>query len=234
MLTKNFWGKYFKEYDFLNELIPYRELLNTICSYSNPQPGGCVLDVGSGTGNLSMLLESFGTKVTSIDFSKEGIEIHKAKKPKAYIINLDISKKLPFTDNEFDSIVSNNVLYTIPKEKRSNILRELYRVLKPGGNIVISNILKGFKPHYIYFDHVKMLLSKHGITKTSLKILALIWPTIKILYYNHLINTENKCGFYDFFKEKEQSNLLMEAGFKKISEDLILYSGQAVLNWGIK
>lgn len=79
-----------------------------------------------------------------------------------------------------------------------------------------------------------MLLSKHGITKTSLKILALIWPTIKILYYNHLINTENKCGFYDFFKEKEQSNLLMEAGFKKISEDLILYSGQAVLNWGIK
>jgi len=234
MLTTVFWKKYFEEYDLINELTPYKELLETICNHADIHNGDKVLDVGSGTGNLSLLLERFGAKVTGIDFSKEGIEIHKNKASLADLIHADITHSLPFNSCYFDAVVSNNVLYTIPREKRPAVTSELFRILKPGGRIVISNVIEGFKPHVIYFDHVKGLMRKEGIIRTLYKVLRLLRPTIKILYYNFLINREHDHGAYDFFKKSEQLNLLESAGFKEVSEDKILYSKQAVLNWGLK
>ncbi len=234
MLTTSFWKRYFEEYDLLNELTPYRELLEAICVHIDIHRGDRVLDVGSGTGNLSMKLEKSGAIVTGIDFSKEGIEIHKAKTSLSEVIHGDITKPLPFSADQFTSVVSNNVLYTIPREERLAIMKELYRILKPGGKIAISNVIEGFRPHIIYIDHVRKLLRREGTIRTFIKVSSLLWPTIKILYYNYLISKEHEHGAYDFFRKDEQRQLLEETGFKDVSGDISTYSNQAVLNWGVK
>jgi ubiquinone/menaquinone biosynthesis C-methylase UbiE len=234
MLTPLFWKKYFEEYDLLNELIPYQELLNTICINAKVQKGHHVLDLGSGTGNLSMVLERYGARVTAVDFSKEGIEIHKMKSKKAKFLHYDITKPLPFNDNQFDAVVSNNVLYTISRDKRLELMHELYRITKKGGHIVISNIIEGFNPSVIYFDHINRMCRRYGVIKTVLKVIKLSWPTIKIFYYNYLINKENNTGFYEFFRPGEQREILEISGFKNVSTDISSYSHQAVINLAIK
>jgi len=230
MLNTDFWKRYFKEYDVLNNLIPYKDLLNDIVKNLNPQSGDLVLDAGSGTGNLSSILVARGASVTGIDYSAEGIKIHKNKYSNAKVIQHDITTTLPFPDNHFDSLVSNNVLYTIPRAKRDFIFNEFYRVLKPGGTIVLSNIRVGFSPFEIYVRHITQYLKKERVLKTLIHLVSLLSPTLKILYYNYKINKAHSTGSYDFFETDEQKAALIKVSFVNVSDTQITYAGQAVLN----
>lgn len=229
MLDTAFWKKYFKEYDVLNQLIPYVETLTAIETNLDVEQGEKILDVGSGTGNLSAVLQKHGAAITGVDYSAEGIAVHQAKNPEAVLIQHDLTKPLPFPDNYFDKIASNNVLYTLSPVIRPAVARELCRVLKPGGLIVISNLAAGFKPRTIYMHHVQAYYSQHGIWKTARHIASLLIPTIKIFYYNYLISREHSAGSYGFFKEGEQRALLTDAGFSPIRSEK-QYAGQAVLD----
>lgn len=234
MLDTHFWKKYFNVYDTLNELIPYKDLLNKIHAESLAKSGDKILDLGSGTGNLSMILKESGAKIYGIDFSDVGVEIHKNKDPESDIRVGDITKKLPYDDNFFDCVVSNNVIYTIPIEQRLDVFKEVHRILKSGGRFVVSNIAEGFKPASIYNAHLLMSTKKIGLFRTLLAVFKYIYPTILILYYNKLIKLENSDGTYVFLKQNEQAKLLKEAYFTKISNDLHTYADQAILNVGIK
>jgi len=204
--------------------------LSYIVKNLNPQSGDLVLDAGSGTGNLSLILAMKGVNVIGIDYSAEGIKIHKNKYSDAKVIQHDITTILPFPDNHFDSLVSNNVLYTIPRAKRGFIFNEFYRVLKPGGTIVLSNIRVGFSPFKIYVRHITQYLKKEGFLKTLIHLFSLLGPTLKILYYNHKINKAHSTGSYDFFETDEQKKALIEVSFVNVSDTKITYAGQAVLN----
>lgn len=164
----------------------------------------------------------------------EGIDIHKSKNPNANILHLDITKPLPIESNSFDFIVSNNVLYTIDKNKRSDIINELYRVLKPEGLLVISNLSTKFKPFDIYIDHISSYYKQKGIFLLVWHLFSLMLPTIKIFYYNYLIKKEGLFGGYSFFSDNEQSELLKQSGFINVTKDEIYYSGQAILNTASK
>ena len=50
MLSRKFWKKYFKVYDFLNKFVPYQDLLKDIVENTQFEQGDLVLDAGSGTG----------------------------------------------------------------------------------------------------------------------------------------------------------------------------------------
>lgn len=234
MLDKNFWKKYFEVYDVLNIVIPYQELLKTLCNKLDVKTGDLILDVGSGTGNLAILLKERGARVIGIDFSQVGLECHKRKDITAEVICCDIVQQLPFQDNYFDRIVSNNVLYTIHPEKRIEVMKELHRVLKPEGKIVISNIKEGWKPFVIYFDHIKKEYMRVGLIKLFFKILKMIIPTIKMFYFNAKINKEGSGGGYGFMKQGGQKTLLENVGFIKVSQDELVYTKQAILNFGFK
>ena len=79
MLDSNFWKKYFKTYDLLNRAIPYQEVLSDIYQEAKPKKGQVVLDAGSGTGNLSLIMSQSGARVIGLDFSQAGIELHQKK-----------------------------------------------------------------------------------------------------------------------------------------------------------
>jgi ubiquinone/menaquinone biosynthesis C-methylase UbiE len=234
MLDSKFWAKYFKVYDVLNLLIPYQELLETICDELEIKPGEKILEAGCGTGNLAIKIKERGGDVIGLDNCKEALEIYKKKDPDAKVVLADLRKKLPFPDNYFDKIACNNTLYIIPKEKQIDTLKEFYRVLKAGGKIVLTNPIKGAKPIKIYFNGIKKDLQRNGWIKTVKDITLMAIPTIKILYYNRLILKEGERESYKFFDLNEQRELLEKTGFVSSSQTKLVYEGQAILDSGIK
>lgn len=234
MLDTKFWRKYFHSYDILNKAIPYQELLQDIIVSAGVTDGDQIFDAGSGTGNLSILLKAKGAKVVSFDFSSAGQEIHRQKDPSAQTINGDLTKPLPLAAGVFDAVVSNNVIYTLDKKLRPDIFKEFYRILKPGGRIVIANVHQGFAPIKIFTAHLGRSFAELGVLATLKDLATLGAVVIKMFYYNLVIKGENKSGSYDFMTEAEQKDLLRQAGFVQISENKITYAGQSYLNWARK
>lgn len=231
MLNSRFWKNYFKVYDVLNLLIPYQELLETICNELEIKSGERILEAGCGTGNLALKIKERGGEVIGLDNCKEALDIYRKKDPEAKLVLADLREKLPFPDNYFDKIASNNTLYILPKEKQLDVLKELYRILKPGGKIVLANLKKGWKSGKIYISGIKKNLKKEGGYSTFLKIIKMIIPTIKVFYYNYLIKKETQYYFCGFNEQKE---LLKRAGFKKVSETKLVYANEAILNSAYK
>ncbi|MFQ6119093.1 MAG: class I SAM-dependent methyltransferase, partial [Methanosarcinales archaeon] len=136
MLDSRFWTSYFKVYDVLNLLIPYQELLETICDELEIKKGEKILEAGCGTGNLALKIKERGAEVVGLDNSQEALDIYRKKDPGAKLVLVDLRKKLPFPDDYFDKIASNNTLYIIPRERQLGTLQEFHRILKPGGKVV--------------------------------------------------------------------------------------------------
>ncbi|MBN1779036.1 MAG: class I SAM-dependent methyltransferase [Candidatus Buchananbacteria bacterium] len=235
MLDKKFWKKYFTVYDVLNIVIPYKELMSTICDKADVKKGDLILDAGSGTGNLSLELVHRGATVYATDFIKEGLDIYKEKNQNAIAIQHDLTERLPFPDDFFDKIVSNNVLYSVSKKDRRFVISELYRVLKPGGKIVISNIKSGWSPYRIYLSHLVKEYNNSGPFILLVRIVRFIFPTMMMFLYNAKIKRDSGAGGgYNFFESGEQRNLLINGNFRRVSEDVEVYADQAILNTGFK
>lgn len=92
-----------------------------------------ILNIGCGTGGMIPLFEQYGT-VTNIDVSIEAV---KYCKDLGYKDTIKFNgKRLPFSAGVFDVIVATDVLEHI--ENDSKALKEWYRVLKPGGKLIIT------------------------------------------------------------------------------------------------
>ncbi|MBB6119997.1 class I SAM-dependent methyltransferase [Nocardiopsis algeriensis] len=99
--------------------------------------GHRILDVGCGSGPLSAELSGRGALMTGIDSSARMIELaRKRLGDDADLHVLDISGKLPFPDGRFDDAVASLVLHYL--EDWEGPLRELHRVLRPGGRLILS------------------------------------------------------------------------------------------------
>lgn len=99
-----------------------------------PQPGERILDIAAGTGTSSIALAKSGAEVVAADFSAGMIEVGRQKHPQLEFVQADATA-LPFKAGEFDAVTISFGLRNIKDPKRA--LREMYRVLKPGGRLVI-------------------------------------------------------------------------------------------------
>lgn len=95
------------------------------------------LDVGSGTGFLSYLLDDMGVDVTCLDLSRgmlaQAREALLQKRRNADLFQGD-AEALPFRSSCFDIVASRHLLWTLPDPGKA--LAEWMRVLKPGGRIL--------------------------------------------------------------------------------------------------
>jgi ubiquinone/menaquinone biosynthesis C-methylase UbiE len=231
---KQFWEKYLLTYDVLNEAIPYQNLLQDLIKALNVKNDELIFDAGSGTGNLCVKLKECGSKPIGFDFSEKALEIHLQKDQDATVHLGNLTKRLPFPDNYFDKVVSNNVLYTIDKNDRLNVINELYRVLNPNGKIVIANVHTGFNPFIIFMDHLRQVNKMQGIFRTASDMVRKSYTIGKMFYYSSLLIRKNIIKQYAFLEEYEQKNLLMQAGFRNIPKTMTTYANQSYMDMGEK
>lgn len=100
----------------------------------DPQPGERILDIAAGTGTSSIALAKTGATVVALDFSVGMVDEGRRRHPELTFVEGD-AEKLPFTDAEFDAVTISFGLRNVQHPEVA--LAEMFRVLKPGGRIVI-------------------------------------------------------------------------------------------------
>lgn len=101
----------------------------------DPQPGERILDIACGTGTSSSALTRTGANVVGLDFSAGMLEQARRKHSNLEFVEGD-AMKLPFHSDEFDAVTISFGLRNVSDPKVA--LSEMYRVLKPGGRLVIT------------------------------------------------------------------------------------------------
>ena len=99
-----------------------------------PKPGQSVLDLAAGTGSSSIAFNLEGVRVVASDFSQGMLAEGRKRHPELEFVYADATN-LPFAANEFDATTISFGLRNVVDVEKA--LREMFRVTKPGGRVVI-------------------------------------------------------------------------------------------------
>jgi SAM-dependent methyltransferase len=134
------WDKIFKEKGKV--FFKPQEDIPKIAKLFKKQRIKRILDLGCGSGRHLVYLAKHGFDVYGIDIAKHGIRIAKKwlkdEKLKAHLKIGDIYRRLPYSDNFFDAIISTQVIHHNKIERIRKLIKEMERVLKPNGLIFIT------------------------------------------------------------------------------------------------
>jgi ubiquinone/menaquinone biosynthesis C-methylase UbiE len=123
-------------------------------------PGSNVLDIGCGTGHLAAELMQRGYTAWGVDLSDAMVEYAREHYNRDRFRVGDI-EQIPFSDNTFDAVMCLGVMEYLEKDEPA--LREMWRVLKPGGRAVITT------PNIICpFFHMDMAVLKMRVVARPL------------------------------------------------------------------
>ncbi len=101
--------------------------------------GDAVLDLGCGNGRVYQILADLSVRYAGVDQSEELIALARERYPDLDFRVMEMSQ-LDFPDAEFEVVFMLAVLHHSPtREHRMSTLREIARVLKPGGRLIMTN-----------------------------------------------------------------------------------------------
>lgn len=165
--------------------------------------GDKILDLGCGNGRLIEILKDKNIDYFGIDFSEKLIETAREDYPEAKFQVAD-ALNLPFPENFFDKVISIRVLPHIPsKEFRLQFLREVKRILRPEGLLILT-------AWYLYgFSNKKNFLSM--LKNAFLKIIG----KSKLDFGDALVPWDKKVmRYYHYFTKRELEKLVEESDFE--------------------
>lgn len=144
-----------RRYDLTNDVLSLgqdRRWRRLVLDAVAPLPGEKVLDLAAGTGTSSQPFRDRGATVVPCDFSEGMLQVGKSMRPHLPFTAGD-GTRLPFADDTFDAVTISFGLRNIVDADLG--LRELHRVTRPGGRIVVcefsSPTWKPFRTVYIEY-----------------------------------------------------------------------------------
>jgi demethylmenaquinone methyltransferase/2-methoxy-6-polyprenyl-1,4-benzoquinol methylase/phosphoethanolamine N-methyltransferase len=105
--------------------------------------GDKILDVGCGSGNLTLTAKSYvgqSGSVCGVDASPEMIDVARKKAERKGFdasFGLGLIEQLPYPDSTFDVVISRLVIHHLPVNLKQKGVVEIFRVLKPGGRFIL-------------------------------------------------------------------------------------------------
>lgn len=145
-------NRYAQEYDLMCGFNPeYQILIERIerdLKKLNLKKNSIIGDLGSGTGNLSLKIARFDSnkyKVISVDNNEEFLKLQNQKIQNSKLKNVkilkgDVTHKNLFKPETLNVALIIHCLNLIPKNKREEVLKNVYSFIKPGGYFIIADI----------------------------------------------------------------------------------------------
>ena len=136
-------------YDFLSNIMTLGQinrLRKMTIDLASLKPGEAILDVGCGTGAVTIPAgQRVGVsgKAAGIDPSPEMIDVARQKAASKGLdidLRIGVIEDLPFPNDSFDVVTSSLMMHHLPDNLKVKGLAEIYRVLKPGGSLLIADL----------------------------------------------------------------------------------------------
>jgi ubiquinone/menaquinone biosynthesis C-methylase UbiE len=142
------WDRYVAQAEDVARGPAFQELRDRIVDRANPRPEDQAVDIGAGTGLLTLGLAACVDRVWAIDVSPAMCDYLRAKVASAGFGNVEIAVasaiSLPLVDGCADLAVSNYCLHHLSDQDKHRALSEIHRVLRPSGRLVIADMM--FRP----------------------------------------------------------------------------------------
>ena len=157
------WASY---YDLAVNITTFgqtRRLRRMTVDLARIQPGDHVLDVGCGTGEVTLLAKTRAKEgnVYGIDPAPEMIAVARRKAARKRLnieFRVGVIEELPFPDASVDVVTSSLMMHHLPENLKARGLAEIYRVLKPGGRLLVADFLR---PTGSFLNHVYIAFARH-------------------------------------------------------------------------
>jgi len=146
---------------FYERFIQPREPEKILSQLGLPQPEGAVLDAGGGTGRVAQFLVGRTDQVVVADQTFEMLkEAH--RKQGVTAVN-SLTEDLPFANDHFCCIIMVDALHHV--ENQAATIHELWRVLKPGGRIIIEEPdIRNFRVKLLAIGEKLALMRSHFLS----------------------------------------------------------------------
>lgn len=184
-----------------------------------PPPGGRLLDLGCGTGDLAReaLRQYPGSRVTAGDFTLPMMLVGKNHPGRLLNWAGTDALRLPFPNNTFDGLVSGYLLRNVTN--LSQALAEQYRVLKPGGRIVSLDTTRPLPSPLLPFIrlHMRYVIPALGALLTGQRDA-----------YTYLPDTSEH-----FLTAEELAERIQQAGFREVGFERRMI-GTMAIHWARK
>lgn len=167
-----------QKFDVAANWVAHEKLLDAHFEMADPKPSDTILEACCGTGQVGKKLAQSNAKVFGFDLSLSMLK--KARERLFACANGD-AESFPFSDNKFEIVIGRQAFHFL---KLDNVVKEMARVVKKNGRVVISQIVpfdkKGSvcseclekmhrrkQPQLIYFHHEEDLIN--ALKKAGLK-----------------------------------------------------------------
>jgi ubiquinone/menaquinone biosynthesis C-methylase UbiE len=214
----------------------YRDLMGLQVELLSLDDDDDVLDLGSGVGTLAIQLALHSKSprslsITSVDYVRDAL--HRAKTRlaniqlpiefQAFYIDADLDllhdqQGIPLKSNSFDAVIGSLLLSYL--KNPILVLTEVYRLLRPGGRLVISSLCRDADISKLYVESVTELSLKTddaglpGFKRSKLADAArnFLNDAAKILDLE-------EAGAFHFWEQSDLVDLVIEAGFSEVTKN---------------
>lgn len=132
-------------YDPLHRLLGMGSFHRPLVDQAEIQPGHRVLEIGCGTGNLALLAKRLHPDAEVVGLDPDPKALARARRKagrKVLPVRLDrgFAQELPYPDASFDRVLSAFMFHHLGPDEKEEALREVRRVLKPGGSLHLLDL----------------------------------------------------------------------------------------------
>ena len=171
------------------------------------KPGDEVLDVGCGSGNLTLTAKRYvgaSGSVYGIDASPEMIEVARKKAQRSgatAVFEVGLIENITYQDTTFDIAISRLVMHHLPDDLKRRGIAEIFRVLKPGGLLFLADFRPPTNP---ILAHIASALVGHKMMlESNVRGIA---PMLKEAGFDNIASGPTRSPFLAFVSGKKPTS----------------------------